>query len=236
MTADRFDGAARFESPEQAGFLGQGVAGHAGQGGIAAEDGPTGRSRRGWIGRGRGGNRVRHPGEKAAQKEKSSRKEVESQLEEQGRPGQDFRGAHTPPRAGRARSPNQHIGGEIPRTAEVVCFHLRQSAITTWHSFAQAKPFGNKIVPIRMMSERGIENREAVSKIVRQFFDCNIGLLQNGLQRFRFELPVHGHTRMQAVFHILAVRAGLADKIKTEAFQRATDLISGKVAGKFHAT
>ena len=43
----RLDRAARFESPEQAGFLRQGAGGDAGQGGIAAEHRPTGRSRRG---------------------------------------------------------------------------------------------------------------------------------------------------------------------------------------------
>ena len=80
------------------------------------------------------------------------------------------------------------------------------------------------------------EGKRETSKIVHQFFNGDIGLLQNGLQRFRFNLPVHWHARMQAVFLKMTMRTRLADKLKTQSFQGATHIVAGKVAGEFHAT
>jgi hypothetical protein len=49
------------------------------------------------------------------------------------------------------------------------------------------------------------DGAKRTSKIFQQFFDGDIRLLQNGLQRFRFDLPVHRHARVQAVFHVTAM-------------------------------
>jgi hypothetical protein len=37
----------------------------------------------------------------------------------------------------------------MPPAAEVVCFHLHQSALTTWATIVQLARFGNKIVVTR---------------------------------------------------------------------------------------
>ena len=69
----------------------------------------------------------------------------------------------------------------------------------------------------------------------QQFFNGNFRLLQNGLQRFRFDFAVHRHTRMKQAFDVMAMRTGLPDKFKAEPLQCAADFIAGKVARQFHA-
>jgi hypothetical protein len=80
------------------------------------------------------------------------------------------------------------------------------------------------------------EGKKRTSKAFHQFSDGDIRLLQNGLQRFRFDLPVHRHAGMQAVFLVMTMRTSLPEKSKTQAFQCAAHLIARKVAGEFHAT
>jgi len=72
---------------------------------------------------------------------------------------------------------------------------------------------------LRMQNEIG-RNGSAIwiSKMIRQLFNRDFRLLQNGRQGFRFDFTGHWHTGMQRSFDIMPVRTGLADKLKTEPF------------------
>jgi len=78
---------------------------------------------------------------------------------------------------------------------------------------------------IRMTSDPGWLGKRA-SKFFTQFFDDDVRLLQYGLEGFGFDLPVHWHARMKAVFHVMSVGTRLPDKFKTQAFQSPADFIA----------
>jgi hypothetical protein len=69
------------------------------------------------------------------------------------------------------------------------------------------------------------ENAKTLSKIFQKFFESQICLLQNGLQRFRFDAAVHRHTRMQTILCIVPMRARLTNEFKIEAFQSAAEFV-----------
>ena len=67
------------------------------------------------------------------------------------------------------------------------------------------------------------ESIQFLSKFLQQFLSRDAGLLENGLQRLRFDVAVHGHAGMESVFDVEPMRAGLANKFKTEPFQGPAD-------------
>jgi hypothetical protein len=48
-------------------------------------------------------------------------------------------------------------------------------------------------------------NPRVLSQILEQFFESDAGLFQNGLQSFRFDLPMHRDTGMKWAFAVLAM-------------------------------
>ena len=78
-----------------------------------------------------------------------------------------------------------------------------------------------RVVPERSDAARadGLAGRGRRSKIVQQFFERNVGLLQNGLQRLRLDDAVHRHTGMKRAFWVMAMRIGLSDEPKPSRFK-----------------
>ncbi len=71
--------------------------------------------------------------------------------------------------------------------------------------------------------------------MLHQLFDSYVGLHQDRLQRLGFDLTVHRHTRMQAGFCIMPVRARLPHKLETQPLEGATNLLARKIARQLHA-
>jgi hypothetical protein len=62
--------------------------------------------------------------------------------------------------------------------------------------------------------------------MIYQFFDGDLCLLQNGLQRFWLDCTVNRDARMQRTFEIMAMGTGLPNEFKSEPLQDAADLIA----------